>query len=284
VRVDAAAVRRGVAAVGAVVSDREPLRFSDTRKSDNLRRAAEQARSALSGWANHGLWAWPESALQTCKQNTEEALAALDAALAEPEKERAEVAPPARSGVDKCEIDSLTGEAYPTPQPDAKPEPVVVEQLFALAKLTVRRAADPDPWVWDRLSDDGTWTPFNPLIHGPDMWRLEQALRAALAEPEPTVKESLTVDHIRSIWLDSWKACGNVPTPVLAEHFTRQIERAHGIGLAKPTGKDSLQVASENEVEAMMPRPAPSLEFLDGFRDGWRAAERFHGIRKEDGK
>ncbi len=50
-----------------------------------LRRAAEQARSALSGWANHGLWAWPESALQTCKQNTGEALAALDAALAEPE-------------------------------------------------------------------------------------------------------------------------------------------------------------------------------------------------------
>jgi hypothetical protein len=52
-----------------------------------LRRAAEQARSALSGWANHGLWAWPESALQTCKQNTEEALVALDAALAEPEPE-----------------------------------------------------------------------------------------------------------------------------------------------------------------------------------------------------
>ena len=51
-----------------------------------------------------------------------------------------------------------------------------------------------------------------------------------------------------------------------------------------PTGKDSLQVASENEVEAMMPRPAPSLAFLDGFRDGFLAAEKFHGITKEDGK
>jgi hypothetical protein len=110
------------------------------------------------------------------------------------------------------------------------------------------------------------------------------ALYAALAEPEPTVKDSLTVDHIRSIWRDSWKACPNDPTPVLAEHFARQIERAHGIGLAKPTGKDSLQVASENKVEAMMSRPAPSLAFLDGFRDGFRAAERFHGIKKEDGK
>jgi hypothetical protein len=69
------------------------------------------------------------------------------------------------------------------------------------------------------------------------------ALDAALAEPEPTVKDSLTVDHIWPIW-----------------------------------------GASENEVEAMMPRPAPSLEFLDGFRDGFRAAERFHGVRKEDGK
>jgi len=30
------------------------------------------------------------------------------------------------------------------------------------------------------------------------------------------------------------------------------------------------------------PRPAPSLEFFDGFRDGFRAAERHHGIAKED--
>jgi len=70
-----------------------------------LRRAAEQARSALNGWANHGLWAWPESALQTCKQNTEEALAALDAAL----------------GADM----SATGDdcRQPATEPDAKREP-----------------------------------------------------------------------------------------------------------------------------------------------------------------
>jgi hypothetical protein len=83
------------------------------------------------------------------------------------------------------------------------------------------------------------------LASGKRLYAALTALDAALAEPEPTVKDSLTVDHIRSIWLDSWKACGNVPTPVLAEHFARQIERAHGIGLAKPTGKDSLQVDAE---------------------------------------
>jgi hypothetical protein len=46
-----------------------------------------------------------------------------------------------------------------------------------------------------------------------------------------------------------------------------------------PTVKDSLRVASEDEVDAVLPRPAPSLAFLDGFRDGFRAAELFHGIK-----
>jgi hypothetical protein len=45
-----------------------------------------QLKRTLEGWANHGQWKWPESALLTCKENTEEALAALDAALAEPEQ------------------------------------------------------------------------------------------------------------------------------------------------------------------------------------------------------
>ncbi len=162
-------------------------------------------------------------------------------------------------------------------EPEQKPEPVVVEQLFALAKLTVRRAADPDPWAWDRLADNGTWTPFNPLIHGPDMWRLEQALRAALAEPEPTVKDSLTVDHIRSIWLDSWKACGNVPTPVLAEHFARQIERALA-ALAEPDA--TREPATYEQVRAQFGKGAKTQWWA--FRDGWNAAERFHGITKED--
>jgi hypothetical protein len=40
----------------------------------------------------------------------------------------------------------------------------------------------------------------------------------------------------------------------------------------EPSVKDSLRVASEDEVEAMMPRPAPSLEFLDGFRAALAAA------------
>jgi hypothetical protein len=136
---------------------------------------------------------------------------------------------------------------------------------------------------WANTDDGPPKTKWQGGYDAARRWVREVALPAlAEPEPEPTVKDSLTVDRIRSIWLDSWKACPNGPTPVLAEHFARQIERAHGIGLAKPTSKDSLQVASENEVEAMMPRPAKALEFLDGFRDGFRAAERFHGITKGD--
>ena len=49
-----------------------------------------------------------------------EALVALDAALAEPKKERAEVAAPARSGVEG-KIDTLTGGAYREHVTDGSP-------------------------------------------------------------------------------------------------------------------------------------------------------------------
>jgi hypothetical protein len=59
-------------------------------------------------------------------------IAALDAALAEPKKERAETGIPARGvGVGSGETDPSRGEAYPTPQPDAKREPATHEQAAA---------------------------------------------------------------------------------------------------------------------------------------------------------
>ncbi len=58
-------------------------------------------------------------------------------ALAEPKKERAEVAAPARSGVGAGQTNAPTGEAYPTPQPDATREPATHEQVFAAYGATV---------------------------------------------------------------------------------------------------------------------------------------------------
>ena len=54
------------------------------------------------------------------------------AALAEPKKERAETGIPARGvGVGSGETDPSRGEAYPTPQPDAKREPATEEVIEA---------------------------------------------------------------------------------------------------------------------------------------------------------
>jgi hypothetical protein len=64
-------------------------------------------------------------------------IAALDAALAEPKKERAETGIPARGvGVGSGETDPSRGEAYPTPQPDAKREPATREQVAEAYKAS----------------------------------------------------------------------------------------------------------------------------------------------------
>ena len=198
------------------MTDREPSRFSDTRKSDNItlpRAVGELVQDLVAHAYNDGV----EELERPSEQTIQAAKALLDrfAALAEPEQQ---------------------------------PEPVVVEQLFALAKLTVRRAADPDPWVWDRLADNGTWTPFNPLIHGPDMWRLEQALRAALAEPE---KGNCADGSCNCCWTD------------------------------KPDAKRK-PATDEQIVESYTTSKYDGL--LYDFHIAWREAERFHGITKEDGK
>lgn len=60
----------------------------------DLKKAAEQARQALEGWANYGNWVWPESALEQAKSNTVEALTALNLALTEvPKSVEGEVKP-----------------------------------------------------------------------------------------------------------------------------------------------------------------------------------------------
>jgi len=135
------------------------------------------------------------------------ALAALDAAFAEPEKERAEVAAPARNGVASSmeEIDILTPEVYRTTEPPAKPYPVAWMESphGAIRANPLYRITAPQSLAWSI-----------PLYAAPP----------AAAKPEPATDD---------------------------------------------------QVAEADESHA------PS--WLD-YRDGWRDAERFHGIRKEDGK
>ena len=80
--------------------------------TDNItlpRADAKVLRELLEAYENPDWWTEAEYA----------ALTALDAALAEPEKERAETGIPARG-----EIEVSTGKSYRTTEPPAKPEPV----------------------------------------------------------------------------------------------------------------------------------------------------------------
>jgi hypothetical protein len=85
-----------------------------------LRRAAEQARNFLHHLREWDVLSIPNSDGAFWCREIDAALAALDAALAEPKKERAEVAAPARSGVEG-KIDTLTGGAYREHVTDGSP-------------------------------------------------------------------------------------------------------------------------------------------------------------------
>jgi hypothetical protein len=95
------------------MTDREPSRFSDTRKSDNItlpRAVALQIRAALEAMQSYA--AAERKGLRIC----DEAVITITAALAEPEKERAEVAAPARG-----EIEVSTDKSYREHVTDGSP-------------------------------------------------------------------------------------------------------------------------------------------------------------------
>ena len=52
------------------------------------RELMQQALHTLEGWANHGKWVWPESALEQAKRNTTESITALRERLAQPEQQQ----------------------------------------------------------------------------------------------------------------------------------------------------------------------------------------------------
>jgi hypothetical protein len=103
------------------------------------------------------------------------------------------------------------------------------------------------------------------------------ALDAALAEPDAKREPVHPGYLIGSHWLEtaySRIAAGEAEADVLAEVLGAR-------GWAKP------EPATNKEIDAEWLKIKPVLYPMYGlgdFRDGFRAAERFHGIRKEDGK
>jgi hypothetical protein len=164
-----------------------------------LRRAdALQIRAALEAMQSYA--AAERKGLRIC----DEAITALDAALAKPEKERAETVIPARSVAGSEKPASQRDESYRTTEPPAKPEPVHPGYI------------------------------------------------------------------IGSHWLEtaySRIAAGEAEADVLAEVLGER-------GWAKREPATEKQVAEVFKLSGAV--------YWGHYRDGWRAAERFHGIRKED--
>jgi hypothetical protein len=175
------------------------------------------------------------------------ALFALDAALAEPEKERAETVTPARSVAGSEKPASQRDESYRTTEPPAKPEPVA--------------------WMYVNLEGECEQIEYGtPSIDDDSITLLYAAPpAAALAEPEPVHPGYVIGAH----WLEtaySRIAAGEVEAEVLTE-----VLGARGWAKREPATDEQVVEADENH--------APS--WLD-YRDGWRDAERWHGITKED--
>ena len=101
--------------------------------------------------------------------------------------------------------------------------------------------------------------------------------KSALAEPDAKREPVHPGYLIGSHWLEtaySRIAAGEAEADVLAEVLGAR-------GWAKP------EPATNKEIDAEWLKIKPVLYPMYGlgdFRDGFRAAERFHGIRKEDGK
>jgi hypothetical protein len=178
----------------------------------------------------------------------EAALAALDAALAEPEKERAETVIPARSVAGSEKPASQRDESYRTTEPPAKPEPVAWMESphGAIRANPLYRITAPQSVAWSI-----------PLYTHPP----------AAAKPEPVHPGYIIGSH----WLEtaySRIAAGEAEAEVLTE-----VLGARGWAKREPA-------TVEQVIAAHGPSwgPSATADFFTGFR----AAERFHGIRKED--
>jgi hypothetical protein len=136
-------------------------------------------------------------------------------------------------------------------EPDAKREPYTLADLFAQFAAK-QRPLDADMAAIINANLDSLYITDEPA--------------AALAEP---VHPGYIIG---SHWLEtaySRIAAGEAEDAVLAEVLGER-------GWAKP------EPATDSEIVIAGDEHARDPEYLLDFRDGFRAAERFHGIRKED--
>jgi hypothetical protein len=176
------------------------------------------------------------------------------AALAEPEKERAEVAAPAR-GVGTGQTNAPTGEAYRTPEPDA-----IARAVEAAVKECVT--------ICERQREKILKNPADPS------WTEH------LAEVQSAMKQRFSVEMGYPALAEPKKERAEVAAPARSGVGAGQTNAPTGEAYPTPQPDATREPATHEQVFAAYGATV-CLFWLD-YRAGWRAAERFHGIRKED--
>ena len=114
--------------------------------------AMKQALQTLEGWANHGDWVWPESALEQAKRNTTESITALRAAIKEAQGLADKV--PARGTLLEQTLGKVWDEMpHPDYQKEMEQEPVAWMHNLIEGNVITHRPADIDrhPERWAAL-------------------------------------------------------------------------------------------------------------------------------------
>jgi hypothetical protein len=176
----------------------------------------------------------------------DDALAVLRAALAEPEKKRAETVIPARCVAGSEKPASSRDESYRTTEPPAKPEPVA--------------------WMYVNLEGECEQIEYGTASIDDDSITLLYAAPPA-AKPEPVHPGYIIGSH----WLEtaySRIAAGEVEAEVLTE-----VLGARGWVKREP--------ATVEQIDEEYIGPVIDARWHD-FEAGFRAAERWHGITKGD--
>jgi len=221
------------------------------------RELMQQALEALEGWANHGEWVWPESALEQAKRNTTESIAALRERLAQPEQEPVWIQPNhlqlARRAPFLCRVEPKQRDdfvpLYTTPpqpeqnefNPDWDAMAVMVEEQQRMAKRIAELEAQQKPVAWLHTKIEGVAVPHRPadLDKHPDRWEAlyktpppcptcEALARTVMLDQtyHDAHRKPLTDEEIADLWSAQ---IFHITDLKLAKDFVRDIEAAHGI-------------------------------------------------------
>ena len=207
------------------------------------RELMQQALHTLEGWANHGEWVWPKSALEQSKRNTIESITALRDRLEQPEQKvdweklyRLEVKKKdALAAKYERDIKPLT-KIVPMAQPEQDFDAIAGRQLASLKRATRKTWEDAVVRTVLKNADK----PLPERLKTEEHYVLRQAIWDSAEVVAPPQRKPLTDEEIKEAVLDN-PAYGAALMSMVQDDVTvvefrqavngiaRAIEAAHGI-------------------------------------------------------